>query len=195
MTHGAYDPVSGWFNDAGIFASPNFDPRPAGCEISLIVIHAISLPPGIFGGHYVREFFLNRLDATADPYFHAIADMKVSAHLLIDRSGNLEQYVSTHSRAWHAGESSYAGRQACNDFSIGIELEGCDDQTFTASQYASLLPVLNELLRWHPGIERHAIVGHSDIAPARKTDPGPNFDWSRVRSGLRPDRADTRGAH
>lgn len=192
MSQGLFDPTSGWFNNAGIFASPNFDARPAGCEISLIVIHAISLPPGIFGGHYIRQFFLNRLDSGADPYFREIAEMKVSAHLLIDRNGNLEQYVSTHSRAWHAGESLYAGKPACNDFSIGIELEGCDEQTFTDIQYASLMRVLNELLRWHPAIECDAIVGHSDIAPARKTDPGPNFDWSRVRAGIQPERSGNR---
>ncbi len=188
MSQGIFDPTSGWFTNAGIFASPNFDARPAGCEISLIVIHAISLPPGIFGGNYIREFFLNRLDSRADPYFCDIAAMQVSAHLLIDRDGNLEQYVSTHSRAWHAGESCYAGKTACNDFSIGIELEGCDEESFTEYQYTRLIPVLNELLRWHPAIETHAIVGHSDIAPGRKTDPGPRFDWTRVRTGLQPER-------
>lgn len=193
MSQGNFDPTSGWFNNAGIFASPNFDARPAGCEITLIVIHSISLPPGIFGGNYIREFFLNRLDTSTDPYFREIADLKVSAHLLIDRDGNLAQFVSTHSRAWHAGASFYGGKSACNDFSIGIELEGCDEQTFTEPQYARLTPVLNELLRWHPAIERHAIVGHSDIAPGRKTDPGPNFDWARVRTDLQSDAAGCRG--
>lgn len=148
------------------------------------MIHAISLPPGVFGGHYIRDFFLNRLDTSADPYFREIADLKVSAHLLIDRGGNLDQFVSTHSRAWHAGASCYAGTPACNDFSIGIELEGCDERTFTEPQYTRLLSVVSELLYWHPAIERHAIVGHSDIAPGRKTDPGPHFDWSRVRTDL-----------
>ena len=110
--------------------------------------------------------------------------MKVSAHLLIERDGELVQFVSTHSRAWHCGQSNFAGRSACNDFSIGIELEGCDDRTFTEAQYGKLVPVLHELLRWHPSIEQSAVVGHSDIAPGRKTDPGPHFDWSRVRAGL-----------
>lgn len=180
----SFDPASGWFTDAGISASPNFDARPAGVEISLIVIHAISLPPGIFGGCYIREFFLNRLDSEAHPYFREIADMKVSAHLLIDRDGNLVQFVSTHSRAWHCGQSIYAGRSACNDFSIGIELEGSDERTFSEPQYGRLMPVLNELMRQHPSIEQSAVVGHNDIAPGRKTDPGPHFDWSRVRAGL-----------
>jgi AmpD protein len=179
-----FDPASGWFTDAEICASPNFDARPAGIGISLVVIHAISLPPGVFGGGYIREFFLNRLDSAAHPYFREIADMKVSAHFLIDRDGHLVQFVSTHSRAWHCGQSTYAGRSACNDFSIGIELEGCDERPFTAAQYARLEPVLNALRRSHPSIAQRAVVGHSDIAPGRKTDPGPHFDWSRVRAGL-----------
>tara|TARA_R110002096_G_scaffold105345_3_gene231871 strand:+ start:4066 stop:4653 length:588 start_codon:yes stop_codon:yes gene_type:complete len=188
-----FDPTSGWFSDAGIFASPNFDARPGGIDISLIVIHAISLPPGVFGGHCIREFFLNRLDSKAHPYFSGIAGMKVSAHLFIDRDGNLEQFVSTHSRAWHCGQSSYAGKPACNDFSIGIELEGCDEKAFTEAQYARLVPVLGELLRFHPAIERGAIVGHCDIAPGRKTDPGPHFDWARVRTALSGHPAGCRG--
>ena len=151
----------------------------------MIVIHAISLPPGVFRGDYIREFFLNRLDSEAHPYFRDIADVKVSAHLLIDRDGNLVQFVSTHCRAWHCGQSSYAGQVACNDFSIGIELEGCDERAFSEAQYANLMPVLNELLRQYPSIDRSAVVGHSDIAPGRKTDPGPHFDWARVRADLR----------
>lgn len=169
------DPTSGWFSDAGIHASPNFDARPANVDISLIVIHAISLPPGVFGGGYIREFFLNRLDRDIHPYFREIADVRVSAHLLIERDGNLVQFVSTHSRAWHCGQSIYAGRTACNDFSIGIELEGCDERAFTAAQYARLTPVLDELMRRHPAIVRDAVVGHSDIAPGRKTDPRASF--------------------
>ncbi len=184
------DPTSGWFTNAGTCASPNFDARPANVEISLVVIHAISLPPGVFGGGYIREFFLNRLDSDSHPYFREIADVRVSAHLLIERDGNLVQFVPTHSRAWHCGQSVYAGRTACNDFSIGTELEGCDQNAFTEAQYARLMPVLDELMRRHPSIDRGAVVGHSDIAPGRKTDPGPHFDWPRVRAGLRAGASD-----
>jgi len=178
------DPVSGWFEDAEKRASPNFDARPAGIEVDLIVLHAISLPPGVFGGGYIHEFFLNRLRNSAHPYFAEIAALRVSAHLLIDRAGDLTQFVSTHARAWHCGDSRHAGRVACNDFSIGVELEGCDEQEFTGQQYGRLNAVLSELVRVYPGLTADTIVGHSDIAPARKTDPGPFFDWDRMRSGL-----------
>lgn len=182
--HSGLDPVSGWFGEATTLASPNFDVRPAGVDIDLIVVHAISLPPGSFGGGYVEQFFRNRLDPSAHPYFRGIDGMQVSAHLFIDRSGKLTQFVSTHMRAWHCGVSSHAGRSACNDFSVGIELEGCDEQAFSEAQYLRLVPVLSELMNVYRAIGPEAVVGHSDIAPGRKTDPGPNFDWARTHAAL-----------
>ncbi len=178
------DADSGWFRTARKVPSPNFDARPHGTVIDLIVIHAISLPPAQFGGGYIDDLFCNRLDPAAHPYFRDVATLRVSAHLLIERDGTLKQFVSTCDRAWHCGASEFRGRPACNDYSIGIELEGCDELTFDDSQYARLHSVVGELLRCHPGCGTERIVGHSDIAPGRKTDPGPGFDWARVRAGL-----------
>jgi AmpD protein len=163
--------------------SPNYDARPDGIGIELIVIHAISLPPCEFGGGFVTDFFLNRLDPARHPYFSEIAGMRVSAHLLIERDGQLRQFVPFQQRAWHAGQSSWRGRTRCNDFSLGIELEGCDTQAFTASQYVRLAEVVGWLQRYL-GLpdELDRVVGHSDIAPSRKTDPGPCFDWLYLRS-------------
>lgn len=165
-------------------ASPNCDERPDPADISLLVVHAISLPPGKFGGPWIGRLFTNRLNPAAHPYFEAIKQLKVSAHACIFRDGAITQYVPFHRRAWHAGESRYEGRSRCNDFSIGVELEGCDDRPFAAAQYPALARFARALLRAYPGITPARIVGHSDIAPGRKTDPGPCFDWPRFRSEL-----------
>ncbi len=164
--------------------SPNCDDRPADDDISLLVIHAISLPPDRFGGPWIDQLFTNRLEVTAHPYFQTIKDLRVSVHLLIRRGGGVVQYVPFGRRAWHAGVSSYDGRSRCNDFSIGIELEGCDTRPFTERQYRSLASVSRALLTAYPRISTQRIVGHSDIAPGRKTDPGPYFDWARFRKSV-----------
>ncbi len=164
-------------------ACDNHNERTEG-EISLLVIHNISLPAGEFGGPFIEDLFCNRLDADQHPSFEAIASLRVSAHLLIRRDGSLVQFVPFHRRAWHAGVSLYEGREACNDFSIGIELEGCDDQPFTNAQYTSLTATTVALMSHYPDITPSRIVGHCDIAPDRKTDPGPYFDWQRYRQAL-----------
>jgi len=157
--------------------SPNFDERPPSTDISLVVIHGISLPPGRFGGDAIERLFTNRLDPCAHPYFATIAGLRVSSHFLIRRNGALLQFVACGARAWHAGESIWRGRTQCNDFSIGIELEGTDDRPYTTAQYRRLRALLAALSRRY-GIRD--VAGHSDIAPGRKTDPGPSFDWSRL---------------
>lgn len=170
-------------------ASPNRDCRPAGIQPDLIVIHGISLPPGRFGGPYIDQLFTNTLDPRADPYFAGIADRKVSSHLLIRRTGDIVQYVPFHERAWHAGQSNFRGREKCNDFSVGIELEGTDDRPYTLAQYRRLATVIRLMRRAMPSLATAPIVGHSDIAPGRKTDPGDAFDWARLRQLLgRPPR-------
>ena len=157
--------------------SPNCDERPTGARVELVVIHNISLPPGEFGGPWIEDLFMNRLNPAAHPYFAGIAAMKVSAHYLIRRDGEVIQFVDTDKRAWHAGVSSWRGRERVNDFSIGIEMEGADDQPFEDAQYLAL----NDLLaRLHARYGKLPLVGHSDIAPGRKTDPGPCYDWSRL---------------
>jgi N-acetyl-anhydromuramoyl-L-alanine amidase len=176
----------GWLPRARRVPSPNCDDRPDALDISLLVIHNISLPPGRFGGPHVEELFTNRLDPASHPFFASIRDLRVSAHLFIDRRGRLTQFVPLHRRAWHAGASSFRGRTRCNDYSIGIELEGTDDRPFTAAQYRRLARVGRWLLRRYPAIRPDCIVGHSDIAPGRKTDPGPWFDWRRFRRQLGP---------
>jgi len=153
-------------------------------EVDLLVIHNISLPPGQFGDRWIEDLFLNRLDPSAHRYFAAIAGLRVSAHLLIRRAGELIQFVPLSRRAWHAGQSCFAGRTACNDFSIGIELEGADQIPFTAEQYRCLARVTQQIRSQYPAIESGRIVGHSDIAPGRKTDPGPAFDWVHYRALL-----------
>lgn len=163
--------------------SPNFNDRPAHTEIQLVVIHNISLPPSQFGGGYIEQFFQNQLDWQAHPYFQTIEGMQVSAHLLILRSGEVLQFVNFNDRAWHAGRSSYLGKKECNDYSIGIELEGSDDQPFESVQYAVLAQVVESLQQAYPKIQQH-LAGHSDIAPGRKTDPGPYFDWHYFRELL-----------
>jgi AmpD protein len=174
-----FDP-DGWLDGARRIISPNCDARPVDTPIDLLVIHNISLPPGEFGGEGVIELFTNRLDPAAHPYYQTIKDLRVSAHFFIRRDGELIQFVPPDRRAWHAGVSSWNGRERCNDFSIGIELEGTDDTPFTDAQYASLDELI-ESLRQRYAIQE--IVGHSDIAPDRKTDPGPCFDWARLDKG------------
>lgn len=165
-------------------ASPNINARPDAGDISLLVVHAISLPPDRFGGPYVEQLFTNRLDPHEHPYFATIKDLKVSAHLFIARDGSVTQFVPFHRRAWHAGKSVFEGREECNDYSIGIELEGCDTQRFESAQYKTLVGVTKALLRAYPKLKPARIVGHSDIAPGRKTDPGPQFDWEKYRRAL-----------
>jgi AmpD protein len=177
------DPRSGWCQGAHHCPSPNFNQRPQG-EVSLLVIHNISLPPGQFGTGKVQEFFQNRLIVDEHPYFAEIASLRVSAHFLIERDGALTQFVSCGERAWHAGLSCFAGRENCNDFSLGVELEGTDEQPFSDAQYAALVELTVELQRVYPSLTLERICGHSDIAPTRKTDPGPAFDWSRLRAAL-----------
>ncbi|HUH93784.1 MAG TPA: 1,6-anhydro-N-acetylmuramyl-L-alanine amidase AmpD [Casimicrobiaceae bacterium] len=163
---------------AAQIASPNCDDRPAGAAITLLVVHSISLPPGEFGGTGIVELFTNRLDPEAHPYYATVSALKVSAHFLIRRDGALIQFVPCGRRAWHAGVSSWRGREGCNDFSIGVELEGADDVPYDLRQYATLGRLTRALLRRYPIAD---LAGHSDIAPGRKTDPGPAFDWTRCR--------------
>jgi AmpD protein len=164
--------------------SPNQDDRPTDSDISLLVIHNISLPPGEFGGSWIDDLFLNCLDPSRHPYFQDISELQVSAHLLIDREGNLIQYVPFSRRAWHAGLSCFQGRERCNDFSIGIELEGTDDTPYTDDQYRNLALITSVLMKKYPDITTTNITGHSDIAPGRKTDPGPAFDWNHFHALL-----------
>ncbi len=172
-----------WVQEARRVLSPNCDDRPDGA-IELIVIHGISLPPGEYGGPWIDALFTNRLEPDVHPYFATIAGLRVSSHVLIRRDGELVQYVPFTRRAWHAGQSCYGARQACNDFAIGIELEGDDDTAYETPQYERLAALINLLRRRFPGIGAQAVVGHSDIAPGRKTDPGPTFDWQRLTSLL-----------
>lgn len=174
----------GWLSRAQRCPSDNCDARPEGAAISLLVIHSISLPPGQFGTGWVPAFFCNRLDPQAHPYFARIRDLRVSAHLLIERTGELTQFVPFTGRAWHAGASSFAGVPRCNDYSIGIELEGTDDTPYTPAQYRALAEVTRCLMAHYPGITPGRIAGHADIAPGRKTDPGPAFDWAAYRQLL-----------
>jgi N-acetyl-anhydromuramoyl-L-alanine amidase len=183
------DRVSGWLEGARRVESPNSDDRPAGVDPDLIVVHGISLPPGRFGDGWIDRFFLNELPAAADPYFATIADLRVSAHALVARDGGLTQYVSFNRRAWHAGNSLHCGRTACNDFSVGIELEGTDDVPYELAQYEKLADVIRALRHAYPSLRGAEVVGHSDISPGRKTDPGASFDWPRLRRLL-----DARGA-
>lgn len=176
--------AAGWFVQARPVVSPNANERPPGEAVDLLVIHNISLPPGQYGGDEVEQFFCNRLDSRRHPYFRTIAGLKVSAHLFVRRCGTLVQFVSVDRRAWHAGRSRFDGRENCNDFSVGIELEGCDEQPYSEAQYRALVTCCTLLMKRFPGITEDRIVGHVDIAPTRKTDPGPAFDWSQLRAGL-----------
>jgi len=164
--------------------SSNFDARPDQTDIDLIVIHCISLPPGNFGGNSIDKLFLNQLNPNDHPYFESLSNLKVSSHVLIDRKGQITQYVPFHLRAWHAGRSNFEGREACNDFSIGIELEGTEDIAYTDAQYAHLARLIKALIEHYPKLSQNRIVGHSAIAPDRKTDPGNSFDWAKLRRSL-----------
>lgn len=174
------NPDNGLLDIARQVKSPNFDHRPENTVIDLLVVHNISLPPGQFGGPWIDDLFTNQLDPNADPYFSEIHHMKVSAHVLIRRDGEIVQYVPFQNRAWHAGQSTYCGRERCNDYSIGIELEGSDDQPFEPHQYEQLAALIKTLITTYPTLSRERIAGHSDIAPGRKTDPGPYFDWQTL---------------
>lgn len=179
--HSGHQPAvwqGGWYAFARPCASPNCGPRPADAHIDLLVLHSISLPPGQFGGGYVQQLFTNQLDWNAHPYFQQIQGLQVSAHFFIQRGGELWQFVSCDERAWHAGQSHFAGRDNCNDFSIGIELEGLEGGLFEAAQYDTLSALLSALALHYP--VRH-IAGHEHIAPGRKADPGPGLDWARVQ--------------
>ena len=174
----------GWLKNCRHIFSPHFDARPDIKDISLLVIHYISLPPEEFGGGYIDDFFQGKLDPTIHPYFKEIHRIRVSAHCLIERDGRITQYVSFNKRAWHAGLSCFQGREKCNDFSIGIELEGSNEQPFTDAQYQALQWLTQLIMQAYPKITSERIVGHADISPGRKIDPGQYFDWKRYLSGL-----------
>ncbi|MBS3802960.1 MAG: 1,6-anhydro-N-acetylmuramyl-L-alanine amidase AmpD [Oleiphilaceae bacterium] len=176
--------VSGRLSGARWCPSPNFGARPSDCGISLLVIHNISLPPGQYAGPAIEQFFCNQLDPREHPYFESIAGMQVSSHLLIRRDGECVQFVNLRDRAWHAGRSSFEGRPECNDYSIGIELEGTDHESYTELQYQTLDRVSRQIMAAWPAITGARVTGHSDIAPGRKTDPGPAFDWQGYRQRL-----------
>ncbi len=178
-TQGAWD--GGRYLPARYLASPNFGPRPAGAAVDLIVVHSISLPPGEYGTGCVQQLFTNRLDWDAHPYFQSIRGLQVSAHFFVTREGVVWQFVDCDQRAWHAGPSSYRGRENCNNDSIGIELEGLEGQCFEEAQYASLTALCQDIALRYPIAH---IAGHEDIAPGRKQDPGAGFRWDRLRDGL-----------
>ncbi|HEV2212535.1 MAG TPA: 1,6-anhydro-N-acetylmuramyl-L-alanine amidase AmpD [Gammaproteobacteria bacterium] len=178
------DPATGRLPGARWRPSPHCDARPAGTPVDLLVVHGISLPPGEFGGPAIEQLFLGKLPFEAHPYFERLRDLRVSAHFLIRRDGELLQFVSCAERAWHAGASSFEGRAACNDYSIGVELEGTDERPYELIQYRHLAELARSLMRAYTGITPERIVGHSDVAPGRKTDPGPGFDWSGFRRAL-----------
>jgi len=173
--------TDGWWAHARAVRSPNFGPRPPDADIVLLVVHSISLPPGVYGGGEIEDLFLNRLDHDRHPYFDAIRGLTVSAHFVIDRTGGVTQFVSCNGRAWHAGPSSWQGRSNCNDYSIGVELEGLEGDTFEEPQYLALATLLQAVMRAYP---LQGIAGHEHVAPGRKIDPGPGFDWPRLRSRI-----------
>jgi AmpD protein len=172
---------AGWWLGARALASPNFNPRPAGVLVDTVVLHSISLPPGVYGGDEVERLFTNRLDWSAHPYFATIRGLEVSAHFFVRRDGEVLQFVSVDDRAWHAGRSSWDGREACNDFSVGVELEGLEGERFEPAQYEALARLLPAIHRERP--VRH-VVGHEHVAPGRKGDPGPGFDWAALARRL-----------
>ena len=178
------DITSGLVSEARQQPSPNCDLRPDEKDIALIVIHGISLPPGKFGDDYIDQLFCNKLNSDEHPYFKDISGLKVSSHILIRRDGEVVQYVPFQKRAWHAGVSSYKNRDGCNDFSIGIEMEGDDETPYTDIQYQVLSELINNLIENYPKLNFESIAGHSDIAPGRKTDPGEAFDWERLNTLL-----------
>jgi AmpD protein len=172
----------GWWAGATPQPSPNHGPRPAGAEVTLVVLHSISLPPGEYRGDAVRRLFTNTLDWDAHPYYQGIRGLQVSSHFFVRRSGRVQQFVSCDRRAWHAGASQWRGRDGCNDYSIGIELEGLEGERFEAAQYRALAPLLDVLAQRHP---LQDVAGHEHVAPGRKHDPGPGFDWQHLRGLLR----------
>lgn len=171
----------GWWRGARAVASPNCGPRPPGTIVDLVVLHSISLPPGTYGGGEIEQLFLNRLDWNAHPYFGQIRGLQVSAHFVVRRDGQTVQYVSCDARAWHAGRSQWRGRDNCNDFSVGIELEGLEGETFEPAQYDALVPLLQALRAQYPIA---GLAGHEHVAPGRKIDPGPGFDWAALQGAL-----------
>jgi AmpD protein len=175
------DVQSGLLQGARQIASPNYDSRPPGVEADLIVVHGISLPPGEYGGDWIDRLFTNTLPAEAHPYFAEVCALRVSSHVVLNRQGAVTQYVKFTDRAWHAGKSMYQGREACNDFSVGIELEGTDTTPYEPAQYHALADVVAALCSTYPRLSPDRLVGHSDISSGRKTDPGPAFDWPRAR--------------
>lgn len=181
----AVDPETGRVAGARQAPSPNCDDRPAGVRPDLIVLHGISLPPGEFGGPWIDRLFANDLPPDAHPYFAEVAGLRVSSHLLVRRDGEVVQYVPLHKRAWHAGVSSWEGRERCNDYSIGIELEGTDADAYESVQYSVVARLIAALGRAYPSLSPERVVGHSDVAPGRKTDPGIAFDWPRLRTEAR----------
>lgn len=178
------DQKTGLLTEAQACPSPNYDERPEGCVPELIVIHNISLPPGEFGGEYINQLFTNSLNKDDHPFFAGICHLRVASHLLIRRTGEIIQYVPFHQRAFHAGVSIYRGRSRCNDFSIGIELEGTDFIPFTEVQYQQLTKIIEALCLYYPSLSKEQVTGHQHIAPERKTDPGPFFDWERLGQDL-----------
>ena len=184
MVENSQQIIDGWLQWAEYCPSPNFNLRPDNCDIDLLIIHNISLPPGEFGGGYVQQFFQNKLDSHLHPYFETIAEIEVSAHLFIERDGKVTQFVPFTARAWHAGSSCFADVADCNNYSIGIELEGTDEMPYTDAQYLALEKVSRQLLQTYPKLTPERITGHSDVSPGRKTDPGPAFDWQRYRTSL-----------
>ena len=174
----------GWLVSERRVLSPHFDQRPEPQDISLLIIHYISLPPEQFGGGYIDDFFQGKLDAQVHPYFEEISALRVSAHCLIERTGQITQYVNFADRAWHAGLSCFEGRDKCNDFAIGIELEGSNEQPFTDAQYSALQALTQEIMRTYPHITKERIVGHCDVSPGRKIDPGQYFDWQRYLQNI-----------
>ena len=180
-----YNKKTGWISGVQHCFSPNYDDRPENTEIDLLVIHGISLPPGQYGGDYIDQLFTNVLNPEEHPYFQDISDLRVSTHLLIRRTGEVVQYVPLSKRAWHAGVSEFQGRNCCNDFSIGIELEGCDGIPYEEAQYLSLQQLTELVMEHWPGISKDRLVGHCDIAPGRKTDPGIAFDWNKYGNSIK----------
>ena len=179
------DPHSECLSTVRYCESPNCDERPEDATIDLVVVHGISLPPGRFGGPWIEHLFTNRLDPAGDPYFREIQGLRVSAHVVVTRLGEILQFVPFQRRAWHAGQSEFQGRARCNDFSVGIELEGADDIPYESEQYRALASIIEALWQAYPSLPRENVVGHSDIAPGRKTDPGLAFDWERLRRLLK----------
>lgn len=184
----AIDVTTGLLARARQVASPNVDERPSGAVPELIVVHGISLPPGEYGGPWIDQLFTNTLSADAHPYFTGVAHLQVSSHALIRRDGEVVQYAPFHLRAWHAGKSSWQGRERCNDFSIGLELEGTDGSAYEPIQYRALSELILDLCDAYQTLSAERVVGHSDVAPGRKTDPGPAFDWPRLHALLRVSR-------